>query len=383
MSAYTWEQLRTSTLRRQFPRIRGQGPGAVVALVRRVGPIQSQVARAPFVAVAARLPGASYADITAAYESAELVRGSNLRGTVHTCVREQHPVLDAVTRRVMEKGWIRNLGLERTTAAQVQAGVEEFATGTWRTPDGLRAHLVEWLAHHEGADSAERARTSSVGRAFAHLHSGLIRRPLGSGGWDRQAAPGYRLAVEVLADDRAAWLADPDAALVALARQHLSAFGPANRRDIAWWSGAGLRQVEQALAALGDELTERPGPDGQTYYDLVEAPADGQADPGVRLLPEFDALLVGYDPKTRDRFLAREHVSHVWQQSNGLFAAAVLAGGRLVGSWRFGSTGDERRLAVRMFPHAPNLTEAALTDQVAALDAALATRITDIEITRS
>ncbi len=381
MSAYTWEQLRTSTLRRQFPRIRGRGVASVVELVRRAGPIQSQVARAPFVAVAARLPGASYAAISAAYESGDLVRGSNLRGTVHTCVREHHPLLDAVTRRVMEKGWIRNLGLERTTPADVQVGIEEFATGTWRTPDELRAHLVEWLEHREGADSAERARTSSVGRAFAHIHSGLLRRPLGDAGWDRQAAPGYRLAVEVLADDRDGWLSDPDAALVALARQHLSAFGPANRRDIAWWSGAGLRQVDKALAALGVELTERPGPDGQAYYDLVEASADGQSDPGVRLLPEFDALLVGYDPKTRDRFLAREHLSHVWQQRNGLFAAAVLAGGRLVGSWRFDSTGDERRLAVRMFPDAPKLTEAALSDQVAALDAALATRITDVEIT--
>ncbi|MFY9915477.1 MAG: crosslink repair DNA glycosylase YcaQ family protein, partial [Nocardioidaceae bacterium] len=173
MSAYTWEQLRTAALSRQFPRIRGRGPASVVELVRRVGPMQSQVARAPFVTVASRLPGASYADITTAYESGDLVRGSNLRGTVHSCVREQHPLVDAVTRRVMAKGWIRNLGLERTTPADVQLGIEEFATGEWRTPDELRAHLVAWLEHHEGAASAERVRTRGVGRAFAHLHSGL------------------------------------------------------------------------------------------------------------------------------------------------------------------------------------------------------------------
>ncbi len=381
MKSYSWEQLRAATLSRQFPGVRGRDQAAVVELVRRVGPIQSQVARAPFVAVAARLPGASYADITAAHESAQLVRGSNLRGTVHTCVRDQHPLLDAVTRRVMARGWIRNLRLERTTPAQVQAGIEELATGEWRTPDELRAHLVTWLDHHEGADSAERARTSSVGRAFAHIHSGLVRRPLGEAGWDRQAAPGYRLATEVLGDDRVAWLADPDAALVALARQHLTAFGPANRRDIGWWSGAGLRQVDQALDALGDELTERLGPDGQTYHDLVDATADGEPDPGVRLLPEFDAVLVGYDPKTRDRFLAPEHLSHVWQQQNGMFSSAVLSGGRLVASWRLDGTGGERRLAVRMFPAAPALTEGALTDQVAALQAALAIRITDVELT--
>ncbi len=354
----------------------------MVELVRQVGPIQSQVARAPFVAVAARLPGASYADVTAAYESADLVRGSNLRGTIHTCVREQHPLLDAVTRRAMEKGWTRNLGLQRTTAAQVQAGIEKFATGTWRTPEVLRTHLVAWLERHEGPEAAERARTTGVGRAFAHIHSGLIRRPMGDAGWDRQTAPGYRLATEVLADDRAVRLADPDAALVALTRQHLAAYGPANRRDVAWWSGAGLRQVDHALELLGDELTERPGPDGQTYYDLADSSGRrGGGDLGVRLLPEFDALILGYDPKTRDRFLPAEHLSQVWQQHNGLLASVVLAGGCLVASWRFDGTGDERRIAVRMFPGLRPLTEAALADQITALEAALATRITDVEIT--
>jgi len=63
LSPYTWEQLARATLRRQFPAIRGRGRADVVELVRRVGPIQSQVVRSPFVAESARLPGASYGDI--------------------------------------------------------------------------------------------------------------------------------------------------------------------------------------------------------------------------------------------------------------------------------------------------------------------------------
>lgn len=383
MKAYTWEQLRTATVRRQFPRIRGRGPAAVAELVRRVGPIQSQVARAPFVTVSSRLPGASYVDIVAAYESGELVRGSNLRGTVHTCVREHHPLLDAVTRRVMEKGWIRNLRLERTTAAEVQTGIEEFATGEWRTPDELREHLVGWLRSHEGQASADVARTSGVGRAFAHVHSGLVRRPAADAGWDRQTTPGYRKAAEALGDDQAPIIDDPEAALVAVTRQHLTVFGPANRRDIAWWSGAGLRQIDQALVVLGEELTERPGPDGQTYYDHVDAPGGGWPDPGVRLLPEFDAVLVGYDPKTRERFLEPEHLPHVWQQQNGLLSSGVLSEGRLVASWRLEGTGDRRRLEVLMFPGQRLLADAQIADQVSALETALAIHLDDVRITTS
>lgn len=41
----TQEDLRTRTLRRQCPRIRGRGPSAVLELSNRPGPIQSHVPR--------------------------------------------------------------------------------------------------------------------------------------------------------------------------------------------------------------------------------------------------------------------------------------------------------------------------------------------------
>ena len=378
--AWTWEQLAAATLRRQFPKVRGRGERAVVDLVGRVGPIQSQVARSPFVTVASRLPGASHAAVTAAYESFAIVRGSNLRGTVHTCVVGQHPLLDTITRRTMANGWRNYLKLTRVTPADVQGDIEQFATGEWRSPEALRAYLVDWLTEHEGAGSGERARTTGVGRAFAHVHSAMIRRPLGEGGWDRQGAPGYRLATDVVGAERSHWLDDPDGALVALTRQHLAAYGPANRRDIAWWSGEGLRTVDAALATLAEELTERPGPDGQAYYDLAEPPRGGASDPGVRLLPEFDAVVVGYDPKTRDRFLDPEHLPHIWAQQNGLFSSGVLAEGRLVASWKFDGAGAERTIEVQMFPGRSALAESDLADQVVALEQALDIRVTDIAI---
>jgi hypothetical protein len=377
---WTWEQLAASTLRRQFPRIRGRGPDAVVELVRRVGPIQSQVARSLFVTVSSRLPGATREAITAAYESFGIVRGSNLRGTVHTCVREQHPLLDAITRRSMANGWRNHLKLTACSPADVQGGIEEFATGGWRKPEELRAHLVDWLAAHESEKSAERARTTGVGRAFAHVHSAMIRRPLRDSDWDRQTAPGYRLAAEVLGEPRSPWLDDTDGALVALVRGHLAAFGPANRRDIAWWCGDRLRNIDAALSTLGEELTRRPGPDGQTYYDLLEPPVGGWADPGVRLLPEFDAVVVGYDPKSRARFLDPDHLPHIWAQQNGLFSSGVLADGRLVASWKLEGSADLRRIEVRTFPGMRRVSEVELGDQIAALEQALAVRITDITI---
>jgi hypothetical protein len=377
--AHTWEALARATARRQFPKVRGRGANAVVELIERVGPIQSQVARSPFVTVSSRLPGATHAAITEAYESLRIVRGSNLRGTVHTSAREHHRLLDAVTRHAMEKGWRRNLKLERTSVADVQAGIEDFARDQWRTPEQLRQHLVAWLGEHEGSAAAKAAETTGVGRAFAHVHSGLIRRPLGSAAWDRQSAPGYRTASELLGDDRPGSV-DSAPALVALTRQHLRAFGPATRRDVAWWTGEGLTAVDVALEALADELTARPGPDGQTYYDPIEAPTGGHGDPGVRLLPEYDALVVGYDPKSRDRFLDPEHLPRIWMSANGVFSPGVLAGGRLVAAWRIVPDRSRRRIEVEMFPGVRRLNEDDLADQVTALEAALAIEIDDVAI---
>jgi hypothetical protein len=382
VEAYTWDSLRQATLARQFPRPRGRGMEAIVELIGRLGPIQSQVARSPFVTVASRLPEAKYADIVAAYERFDLVRGSNLRGTVHTCVRTQHPLLDTITRRTLANLWRRGLKLERVAVGDVQAAIADFATGRWRTPDELRTHLTAWLTRHEADAAVEASMVDGQGRAMAHVHSALIRRPLGDGRWERQAPPGYRVAADVLGEAPSPWLDDPDAALVELTRIHLGAFGPANRRDVAWWSGEGLRNVDRALAALGDALTSRPGPDGQPYYDLVEASTRRRAfDPGVRLVPEYDALVVGYDPKTRDRFLDRAHLPSIWLTENGSFSPAVLVDGRLAASWRLTGSGRDRVLEIAMFPGKGALTESEVAGQATALQAALDIAITDVAIT--
>jgi hypothetical protein len=379
---YSAEQLAEATLARQFPPVAADGPAGVVELIGKVGPIQTQVARSAFGAVWSRLPGARCADIEAAYESADLVRGSNLRGTVHTCTRDQHAVLDAVTRRAMGPTWQRALTLQRVEVDEVRRAMEQFATGAWRAPAELRAHLVGWLAQHDSDGAAKAAATPGVGQSMAHVHSGLIRRPL-KGPWHGQGAPGYRLAAEVLAVSREAVVADPQAALVDLARIHVAAFGPSSRRDIAWWTGEALSAVDDALVALAEEFTARPGPDGETYHDLAEPPAPGKGpgnEVGLRLLPEFDAVLLGYAPPARYRFVDLDHLPYFWTMSNGMYFALVLHDGRVRASWALRGSGRRRVVDVRMFPRERLLDEGDFTDQVEALAVALGLDAGDLDV---
>lgn len=374
----SWEELAALSLARQFPNVEGRDAAAVAQTVDRIGPIQAQTARSPFLALAARIPGATLDAISAAYNDLLIVRGSNIRGTVHTSTPQDHALLEAATRVGQRTLWARMLKLDATTLEEVWDGIEDYARADWRTPEELLTHLRTWLNQHDpGADPAI---ANGVGRYLGFGHGGLLRRPL-AGGWQSQGAPGYRTASALLGD-RSAVLAKPDVALDAIVRRHLSAYGPASRHDIAWWSGLGLRAVDAALARRADELTEQEGPDGRRYHDLIDAPAPIDP-PSLRLLPEFDALFCGYDPKARERFVSSAHYRQLWFQENGMLLAPLLCDGRLTGYWRLPGSGSRRSCEVTWFPGTRRPKKSELDGPVAAIEAAYGITVTSATITRA
>lgn len=372
MTAYDWEELRGLSLARQFPDLPGRDAAAVAAAVRRIGPIQSQTARSPYVGLGARLPGLPHDAVTEAYESWAIVRGSTIRGTVHTATADHHALLDATT-RVGQRGiWVRSLRLQRTEVEDVWRATEEFATDTWRTPDDLQDHLSSWLREHEGMSHDELI-DRGLGRYLAFGHGGLLRRPL-KGSWSGQSAPVYRTATAVLPHRPTP--VDP---LLATVRLHVASYGPASRYDVAWWSGLGLRQVDALLEQL--DLTWRDGPDGRAYADLPNAPAAREV-PGVRLVPEFDAVLCGYDPPARARFVSPADNELLWHRNNGYMLAPLLVDGRVGGYWRLEGKGRAKELAISCFAGSRKPRSAELEEPAAALSTALGVSLASVTVTR-
>ena len=117
---------------------------------------------------------------------------------------------------------------------------------------------------------------------------------------------------------------DRDTALAELARRFLAGHGPASDRDLAKWSGLGLRAVRAGLAAIASELVERR--DG--LIDLAGRRRPAKLPP-PRLLGAFEPLLMGWS--SREPILG-EHRSIV--TINGIFRSFVLVDGRTVGTWR-------------------------------------------------
>jgi Winged helix DNA-binding domain len=304
-----------------------------------------------------------------------LLKTTNIRGTVHTSVPQHFGWLDAVA-RAGRAGMLRNyLRLDRLTPDDVGAEIEAYAANQWRERADIVAHIRSWLAERESADSAA-ALADALPENLVWGHSGLLRRPRDER-WEKRTDIYHRRARSLLPD-----IAEYDlaAALTELVRVYLGAYGPATREDLAYFLGTRLGLVDAAVRDLGDQIVRLPGPDRDDYLDLAEPLASGRADPGLRLLPEYDGLLVGYHGRNRTRFLTEQQLPRVWAKVNGLFAPIVLCDGLIVASWRTLTKGSRTDIEVRMLDPHPALATDLFTEAVATTQRVLDLTVTDIRV---
>ncbi len=124
---------------------------------------------------------------------------------------------------------------------------------------------------------------------------------------------------------------DSDAALAELARRYLGGFGPGTDRDLAYWSGLGLREVRSGLDAIADELVEtRMGE--EVLLSLRGKPARLPRTGQVRLLGAFDTYLLGYED--RGFAVPARRVKAVKEGGGGWIRPVIVHDGLVVGGWR-------------------------------------------------
>jgi hypothetical protein len=123
---------------------------------------------------------------------------------------------------------------------------------------------------------------------------------------------------------------DRKLALAELARRYLGGFGPASDRDLAYWSGLGLREVRAGLEAIASELTEVRS----AHQTLVALRRKGPRLPPrghVRLLGNFDTYLLGY--RDRSFSVPPEHAAAVKEGGGGWIRPVIVRDGLVVGGW--------------------------------------------------
>jgi hypothetical protein len=282
----------------------------VTEAVGRLGALQAQEARPPFVALWSRLQGFSPGDLNDAIAAKAVVRGTLMRGTVHLARTEDFLRWQPLLAPLGVAGLRKVVGA-RLDGADVDAAIEDvralFAGAETLSADEVR----DWLAEHRPSED-----TRAVARTALYSLP-LVRVPDG-GRWG--FTPKSRFT------DSAHWLGkepverpDPKA----LIQAYLAAFGPATVRDAQTFLGGG--DWQDAFDAL--EL-ERFG----KHYDLPEAPRpDEEVEAPVRFLPDFDSLMLAH--ADRSRVIADAHRGALTTK-NLRVRAVVLVDGMVAGFWK-------------------------------------------------
>jgi hypothetical protein len=280
----------------------------VVEAVGRLGALQAQEARPPFVALWSRLDGFEASSLVDALAEKTVVRGTLMRGTVHLARTEDFLRWQPLLAPLGIEGLRKVVG-SRLEGADIDAAVADvralFAGAAELSADDVR----DWIAEHRPSED-----TRAVAR-IALYSLPLVRVPDG-GRWG--FTPKSRFV------DSQHWLGrDPRANAPSLIRAYLSAFGPATVRDAQQFLGGGDWQDVFDWLEL-----ERFG----KYYDLPDAPRPGEdVDAPVRFLPDFDSLLLAH--ADRSRVIADEHRAQLTTK-NLRVRAVVLVDGMVAGFWK-------------------------------------------------
>jgi hypothetical protein len=143
---------------------------------------------------------------------------------------------------------------------------------------------------------------------------------------------------------------DPTEAKEALLLRYLHGYGPASAQDFAYWTGMKATDAKQVLQGAKPVLAEvsAAGQRGKLYTlkeDLPELEA-AEPEPSLRLLPKFDALIMGHRDKTR--LMGEETRRHIFLPTAEV-AATVLVDGRVEGVWSIKRSGSKWGLDIQLF----------------------------------
>jgi len=323
----------------------GLAPAAVVG---RAIALQGQDLPAVLRAIALRsAPGTTVADVRAAFDAGQLVRGWPMRGTLFATTPADLALLLSLTaERVRAATAPRRaqLGLEPTVIDRAR----ELALAALGERGLSRAGML--------AVWAQAGLPVDAGRGY-HLISHLSIEGLVHWG-------PFDGAEQLLVRTPATEPVDPEEALVRVARGFLAARGPATVDDLAWWTKLPKTLVARAVAGL--DGVERVALEGRELL-LLDDDAPAAEPPEVALVPGFDEWILGY--QDRSLVASPAMLAALVPGGNGVFRPAVLVDGVVVGIWRLASarrTAAAREGVLELVEQVPARRRAAIERAIAA-----------------
>ncbi len=328
--ALTSRELNRATLARQLLLERAQLP--VAEAVGRLAAVQSQWPSLPYLALWARLAGFERKALAKAIDDREVVRATLIRGTLHLARSADFLRFRSVVQPALDRGF-EALPEERRAGLDYH-GIEEAACDVLKKGPATAEALREAIERRFPKVDVRMA------GHWARLNVPLVQVPEAGTTWGYASDPKFALASEWLGKKIAPGTDPKD-----LVRSYLAAFGPASVRDAESWTG--LKKLAPAFEALRPELQTFTDEAGKVLFDLADAPrpaAETEAPP--RLLPEFDAVVMGHQDRTR--IVPDAHRKLIYLSALRV-RATLLFDGAVRGAWRIVKKRKVATLTVELF----------------------------------
>ncbi|MFD0903057.1 winged helix DNA-binding domain-containing protein [Actinomadura sediminis] len=330
MTSVMWEQVLAWRMRRQF--VDRPDAASAVAVARRLGGVQAQVASSAELAVAVRRAAPEPGEAARALgEERTLVKTWAMRGTLHLLPADEaaaYLVLCGAARHWEKPSWQRAFG---ATPADLEAIAESAARALAGGAVLTRDELTRTIVDDTGSAHLAEVLGSGWGTLLKPLAWwGVLCHGPARGGRVTFASPEGRLP---------SWKGLPpiDEAARTVVRAFLGAHGPATPDMFDNWlmrKANRKKDVKGWFAALGDELCT-VDVDGVPMYLLAEHRDEllgtGPAAP-VRLLGAFDQYVLGAGTGAT-YLIPAEHRSEV-SRTAGWISPVVLHEGRVAGVWQ-------------------------------------------------
>lgn len=318
-----------------------------VEAIERLDGLQAQEARPPFLALWSRLEGFQRDDLLKALADRTVVKATFTRGTLHLVSAVDYPAFRSTHASVLEAAMLPEMKemAEVVPIPDLIAAAHRFLADGPATFTELRAELARrW------PDLNERHMGYAV-----RLNLPLVATPDDSQ-WGGKAGAAFALADVWLGKTPAA---EPD--LVGVIRRYLAAFGPATVADIQTFTGfKGLKAVVEAM-----DLVSYRNAAGKTLHDVQGGEiTDGGALAPVRLLPDFDGVMLGHADRTR---VISDDDRKRLGNKNLRVPAVFLVDGFAAGNWSLAATKTKATLTAVPFGTLTKAAKEALTAEGEAL----------------
>ena len=332
----TRRELNRAILQRQL--LLRREPVPAIDVVERLVGMQAQVPTDPYTALWSRITDFEPAELSADIEGRRAVRAVMLmRTTIHLVSARDCLEIRPVIQPVVERQWRYSPFAKALAGLDIDevldAGLALLAERP-QTAGAIGKRLAERWPDRD---------PSSLGYAVRWLVPMVQIPPRGL--WGRGGQPVLETVER--------WLGAPlskNPSLDDLVLRYLAAFGPATAKDASIWSW--LTGLGEVMERLRPRLVTYRDEAGRELFDVPDmALPDPETPAPVRLLPEFDNLLLSHDDRSR--------MADPAYRGGPWWHGSLLVDGFLAGTWR-----PERRpggMTLRIGLYRP-LTDAELTD---------------------